>query len=419
MKLKKFIAPTLKEATEAMKEELGDSAIILHTKRNEATSDEGETYEITAGADNNPYDINEKVIDQNKISDLATLDNLKKIAEKFQSSREEKNIENKVATTTATASKSSDELTNLKHEIDSVKDTLGEIADRLKSDRLPEMPKQLRDAFYSLVANEVSEGIARKLIFEISSMMTFFEKVENDVILNILHKKISDRIITAPPVKISDKNSKVITFVGTTGVGKTTTICKIAAICKYFNHYNVAIISVDTYRLAAIDQLKIFTEIANIPLEIAYSTEELNKMINKHQDKQIIFIDTVGRSPKKEEDIKEIKNFIQSTSSHEVHLILSATSSLSAMKETVRQFGQVMPNRLIISKIDEAVSYGNILNIIDYTQLPLSYFTTGQVIPDDIEAVDKNKITGLILRSNVESDGVENDGSSPDLDFSS
>jgi len=74
------------------------------------------------------------------------------------------------------------------------------------------------------------------------------------------------------------------------------------------------------------------------------------------------------------------------------------------MKETVKQFGQVMPNRLIISKIDEAVNYGNILNIIDYTQLPLSYLTTGQVIPDDIEAVDKNKIAGLILRSNVESD---------------
>ena len=399
MKLKKFIAPTLKEATEAMKEELGDSAIILHTKKNEATDEEGENYEVTVGIDNNPYEINEKVIDNNKISDLATLDNLKKIAEKFQSSREEKSSENKVST-----DKNSDDLASLKNELDSVKDTLDEIADRLKSDRIPEMPKQLRDAFNLLVENEVNEGIARDLIFEVSGMMSFFENVEEAVVLNILHKKISERIITAPPVKISDSNSKIITFVGTTGVGKTTTICKIAAVCKYFNHYNVAIISVDTYRLAAIDQLKIFTEIANIPLEVAYSIDELNEMIAKHQDKQIIFIDTVGRSPKQEEHIKEIKNFIQSTSSHEVHLILSATSSLSVMKETVKQFGQVMPNRLIISKIDEAVNYGNILNIIDYTKLPLSYFTTGQVIPDDIDAADKNKIAGLILKSKEVSD---------------
>jgi flagellar biosynthesis protein FlhF len=415
MKLRKFVAPTLKEATEAMKEELGDSAIILHTKRNQATEDEEETYEITVGVDNNPYEINEKVIDRNKISDLATLDNLKKIAEKFQNAREEKSLENKVTV----APKTSDDLTSLKHELDSVKDTLGEIADRLKSERLPEMPKQLRDVFALLIKNEVNEGIAKSLIFEISGMMTFFENVEYDVVLNILHKKIAERIITAPPVKISDNKSKIITFVGATGVGKTTTICKIAAICKYFNHYDVAIISVDTYRLAAIDQLKIFTEIANIPLEIAYSTDELNNMINKHHDKQIIFIDTVGRSPKKEEDIKEIKNFIQSTSSHEVHLILSATTSLSAMKETVKQFGQVMPNRLIISKIDEAVNYGNILNIIDYTQLPLSYFTTGQVIPDDIDAVDKNKIATLIIKSksNGDDDFLEPNAFEPESSF--
>jgi flagellar biosynthesis protein FlhF len=392
MKLKKFTAPTLKEATEAMRTDLGESAIILHTKKLTGELTGNENYEITAAIDNDPLELNTGSFEGGEIPELTTLDNLKKIAEKFQNSREEKvsrDVQND----------KSSELLNLKSELNSVKGTLGEIADRLKSDKLPELPKQLRDLYNLLVNNEIDEKNARNLVYEISEALNFAENVDDELINNILIKKISEKIIIASPLKISHTNSKVITFIGPTGVGKTTTICKIAAVCKYFNHYNVAIISVDTYRLAAIDQLKTFTDIANIPLEIAYTADELNEMIGKHKDKEVIFIDTVGRSPNNAEHIADLKQFVESTSSDEVHLIISASTGLAVMKETVKSFGTIMPNRLIISKIDEAVHFGNILNIIDFSHIPLSYITTGQVIPDDIEAADKNKLSGLILKS--------------------
>ncbi len=375
-----------------MKNELGEGAIILHSKNVKATDSGDDIFEITAAIDDDPIETNPVEKKSGEIiPELNTLANLRRIAEKFQNIREEKSNDLQYQD-------SPTEILNIKNDLSSVKGALGEIADRLKSDKLPELPRILRNFYDIMTQNEVEEKSALDLVYEINEMGTKFE-VPEEAIRNILMKKIADRITVAPAMKLSKKETKIISFIGSTGVGKTTTICKVAAICKYFNHYNIAIISIDTYRLAAIDQLKTFTEIANIPLEIAYNSAELKEQIDKHKDKDVIFIDTVGRSPNNSEHIAEIKSFIESIPSDEVHLIISASTSFSNMKEVVRKFGEIMPNRLVISKVDEAVNYGNIFNIIEYSKLPISYITTGQVIPDDIEIADKSKIAGHILKA--------------------
>ncbi|HEY9187385.1 MAG TPA: flagellar biosynthesis protein FlhF [Ignavibacteria bacterium] len=390
MKIKKFTGISLKEATELMKTELGESAIILNTK-NIVEDETGNTlYEITAAIDEEPIITNNN---SNKavIPELNTLENLRRIAEKFQNIRDN-NLDNSKA-------EKGIEIIDLKSDIDSVKDTLVEIADRLKYDKIPELPAKLKQYYDILISNEIEDKFAREIVFNVYENISLKDTNDDNYIRNLLIKEISDKIVLAPNLKISKNTSKVIAFIGPTGVGKTTTLCKIAAICKFFNHYNIAIVSIDTYRLAAIDQLKTFTDIANISLDIAYDSTELKNMIEKHRDKDIIFIDTVGRSPNNQDHLSELKRLLESISADEVHLIISANTSLSSMKEIVKNFGILMPNRLIFSKVDEAINYGNIINLINFSHLPISYLTTGQVIPDDIEVADKNKLAGLVIKS--------------------
>mgnify|MGYP000977003705 FL=1 len=391
MKIKKFTGISLKEATELMKTELGESAIILNTK-NIVEEETGNTlYEITAAIDEEPIITNNNNSNKAVIPELNTLENLRRIAEKFQNIRDN-NLDNSKA-------EKGIEIIDLKSDIDSVKDTLVEIADRLKYDKIPELPAKLKQYYDILISNEIEDKFAREIVFNIYENISLKDTNDDNYIRNLLIKEISDKIVLAPNLKISKNTSKVIAFIGPTGVGKTTTLCKIAAICKFFNHYNIAIVSIDTYRLAAIDQLKTFTDIANISLNIAYDSTELKNMIEKHRDKDIIFIDTVGRSPNNQDHLSELKRLLESISADEVHLIISANTSLSSMKEIVKNFGILMPNRLIFSKVDEAINYGNIINLINFSHLPISYLTTGQVIPDDIEVADKNKLAGLVIKS--------------------
>jgi len=391
MKIKKFTGISLKEATELMKTELGESAIILNTK-NIVEEETGNTlYEITAAIDEEPIKNNDNIPNKGIVPELNTLENLRRIAEKFQNIKDNNSENSKI--------EKDIEIIDLKSDLDSVKDTLFEIADRLKYDKIPELPTKLKEYYDILISNEIEDKFAREIIFNVYENTSSKDINDDDYIRNLLIKEISDKIVLAPNLKISKNNSKVIAFIGPTGVGKTTTLCKIAAICKFFNHYNIAIVSIDTYRLAAIDQLKTFTDIANISLEIAYDSTELKNMIQKHRDKDIIFIDTVGRSPNNQEHLSELKGLLESISADEVHLIISANTSLSSMKEIIKNFGILMPNRLIFSKIDETINFGNIINLINFSHLPISYLTTGQVIPDDIEIADKNKLAGLVIKS--------------------
>jgi len=391
MKIKKFTGISLKEVTELMKTELGERAIILNTK-NIVEEETGNTlYEITAAIDEEPIITNNNNSNKAVIPELNTLENLRRIAEKFQNIRDN-NLDNSKA-------EKGIEIIDLKSDIDSVKDTLVEIADRLKYDKIPELPAKLKQYYDILISNEIEDKFAREIVFNVYENISLKDTNDDNYIRNLLIKEISDKIVLAPNLKISKNTSKVIAFIGPTGVGKTTTLCKIAAICKFFNHYNIAIVSIDTYRLAAIDQLKTFTDIANISLDIAYDSIELKNMIEKHRDKDIIFIDTVGRSPNNQDHLSELKRLLESISADEVHLIISANTSLSSMKEIVKNFGILMPNRLIFSKVDEAINYGNIINLINFSHLPISYLTTGQVIPDDIEVADKNKLAGLVIKS--------------------
>ena len=398
MKIKKFAGKSLKEVTELMRSELGDNAIILHTKSIPLDDKNSEfQFEITAAIDDEASLKFKESQRTRKIDNESenTFNDLRQLTEKFEKSKDQKNQ------SLESSERQINGMHEIRSELDTVKDTLGVIAQQLKSDKVPTLPKNLKNAYYKLIDNEIDSNISNDIIQNVFNRLSADQLEDMDLIDDMIITKIADHIKTSEPFRVDQKQSKIIVFVGPTGVGKTTTIYKISAICKFFNHFDVAIISTDTYRIGAIDQLKTFTNIANIPFEVAYSPNELDTLVAKHKDKDIILIDTVGRNPRNKNEIEEILKFINAISPDEVHLVISAPTSYNNMERVLKNFGVLMPNRLVFTKIDESLYLGPIFNILYNSKIPLSYITTGQNTPEDILIAESIKIADMVYHGYV------------------
>ena len=194
------------------------------------------------------------------------------------------------------------------------------------------------------------------------------------------------------------EHPKIAALIGATGVGKTTTLAKIAARFVLEDGLSVALITADTYRISAVEQLKTYSDIIGLPLEIVYSSKELFAAIRKHHDKQLVLIDTAGRSQHNEDQMQELRDLLSVDSRIERHLVLSATTKQADAEEIVERFSICNPDCLIFTKTDETRSLGLILNILGKYRSPLSYFTTGQSVPDDIVPARSEKLAELLLR---------------------
>ena len=194
---------------------------------------------------------------------------------------------------------------------------------------------------------------------------------------------------------------KTVALVGPTGVGKTTTVAKLAANFALREKFRVALITADTYRIAAVEQLKTYADLIGIPIEVIYTPQELKNALYRHQDKQLVLIDTAGRSPSNQPQMAELENLLAVDTSIEKHLVLSSTTKFTECLDAVRRFKSSNPQRYLFTKIDEACNLGTILSLMHHEPRPLSYITTGQNVPDDIEPADPERLTNLILRGGI------------------
>ena len=202
---------------------------------------------------------------------------------------------------------------------------------------------------------------------------------------------------------LSGAKPHVVFFIGPTGVGKTTTIAKIASKYKVDYEKKVAFITADTYRIAATEQLQVYANILDAPMSIVYSKEELNEAIEKYAEYDLVFVDTAGFSHKNEEQKEDIRNLIQGVDpeyTSEVYLVLSATTKYRDLLDIVDTYRTISEFKLIFTKLDETSTYGNLLNIKLYSDAELSYTTNGQNVPDDIELFDTQKIVKQLLGGN-------------------
>ena len=186
---------------------------------------------------------------------------------------------------------------------------------------------------------------------------------------------------------------------GTTGVGKTTTLAKIAAKFVLESQASAALITADTYRISAVEQLRTYSDILGLPLEIVYTPAELSKAIVKHRTKDLILIDTAGRSQYNDYQLKELQELLSINQRIEKHLVLSVTTKQSDAKDIIERFSVCEPDKIIFTKTDETGTLGSIVNLLAKQQrLGLSYLSNGQSVPDDIIAASADTLTDLLLR---------------------
>jgi flagellar biosynthesis protein FlhF len=196
---------------------------------------------------------------------------------------------------------------------------------------------------------------------------------------------------------VSDK-PQLVALIGATGVGKTTTIAKLAARQANRRGKQVAVITIDNYGIAANEQLKSYTRIIGIPLETAVNPAELNQAIKKHKQKDLIFIDTPGINPNNQTQIRELESYFAKLPDLQKHLVVSVATKEKDLRKILQAFQEVGVQRLLFSKVDESKTYGNMLNALIRSNIPLSFLSCGRRVPDDIEAGSIQKLVDLIFR---------------------
>ncbi|MBD3315540.1 MAG: hypothetical protein GF344_07110, partial [Chitinivibrionales bacterium] len=182
-----------------------------------------------------------------------------------------------------------------------------------------------------------------------------------------------------------DEHPRIVAFVGPTGAGKTTTLAKLAAHYGLSRRVMTSIITADTYRIAAIDQIRTFADIVGIGLQVIFSPEEARGALEACENDDVVLVDTAGRSQRNKEHMRDLESFLEMLRPDETHLVLSAATKESDLVDTIKRYRELGVNRLLFTKLDETVRLGNVFNVVSRSGIPVSYFTFGQSVPDDIE----------------------------------
>lgn len=251
-----------------------------------------------------------------------------------------------------------------------------------------------------MLENEVQEEYIEQIIQAVETGKRKDWTLDN--VLAGVYQKIILKIGQPHLIDIRTKNTKYIFFVGPTGVGKTTTIAKIASTLKLTKKTKVALITSDTYRIAAVEQLKTYANILGIPLEVVYAPDEMDKTMENLKNFDLVLVDTAGRSHQNAEQIDDIKELLEKVpeKDKEVYLVLSATTKYKDLVKICQKYSGITKYYLVFTKLDETDTVGNIFNIRMMTGAPLSYATWGQNVPDDIGKIDAQKMTKQLLGGN-------------------
>jgi|YelNatPaOPRAMG01_1025707.scaffolds.fasta_scaffold00063_46 flagellar biosynthesis protein FlhF len=385
MQIKKFVASTLKEATIQMKDELGSEAIILSTRiiPGNGKNSLKKYFEITAGIESGPSLPSSKDVfkENSNLSKPSFQEELKKLSEKIYHSQPHP--------------------TNLTAIQTKVKKTKSEQKELEKIS----IERELKEIVETLLQREVKRNVVSSILSQLKKHKSFLHpsNLDSYVVSSIASLVPTYRFEVEKGLSGKQKRNrpKTVALVGPTGVGKTTCIAKLAVISKILHNLDVGLISIDTYRLGALDQLRIFSEISNIDMLVAYEPSDIQGLMNSFKKKDIVFIDTAGRSQRNLEQLKSAKEFLTAAHVDETFLVLSSTGTTKNLFDVAEKFKIYDYNSVIFTKIDEAASLGNILNVVTDFDVPISFFTNGQVIPDDIISADPEFTANMIYTGKI------------------
>ena len=250
--------------------------------------------------------------------------------------------------------------------------------------------------FTDLIEADLSESLARELV-DRAAAQAGDDPRDPQQLRALVVEMIEAEIAVAGPIGASPGRRHLVALVGPTGVGKTTTIAKLAANFRLRERRRVGLITVDTYRVAAVEQLRTYADIIDLPMEIVATPREMHQALARMADLDLVLMDTAGRSPRDEVKILELRAMLAEAAPDEVHLVLSSVASAASLAKTAEQFATVGTTALVLTKLDEAASLGNLLPLVRSSRLPLSYVTHGQNVPDDIAPAEAGRLARGIL----------------------
>jgi flagellar biosynthesis protein FlhF len=366
MRTKTYRAGTMKEALSQVRRDLGGEAVILGTRevRRRRLLGLGTREVIEVTASDGPV---------------------------APSVRVDTGFESSTGTSPALHAQFSEQLSRLHAMVEDLS-RLGRL-DHL----LPDLPSELVPTYAMLLEAEVPEVLARRLMRHVAESLEPEEAHRPDAVRDALRDAVESCLPIAPPIAVVPGTRRVVALVGPTGVGKTTTVAKLAANFKLVHGLRPGLVTVDTYRIAAVEQLRTYAEIIDLPLAVANAPNEMRRAIDELGNVDLVLIDTAGRSPRDEVKIRELADFLIEARPDEVHLVLSAVAGERSLRAAVERFAVARADRLILTKLDEADGLGGVLAVIGQANRPVSYLTTGQAVPDDIEPADRRRLARLIL----------------------
>jgi flagellar biosynthesis protein FlhF len=287
---------------------------------------------------------------------------------------------------------------SLSQEMNSLKTMVSDLVRQANHQKAPAVPEDLFEYYQQLVTNQVADELAAEMVSTLQKTLRPEHLSQPQFVKEKLAEQLEKMIPSAGAIRRTKTvGPHIVALIGPTGVGKTTTIAKLAANLKLRDKHRVGLITLDTYRIAAVDQLKKYADIIGSPLRVVNTTDDLSDAIRSMNDCEYILIDTAGRSPKDTMKLNELRSFLDVAAPDEVHLVLSTTASPSCIQLAIDRFNDVRVDKILFTKLDEAAHVGVVLNVIRKVNKSLSYITTGQDVPNDIEVGRGKKLAQLIL----------------------
>lgn len=409
MIIKKFTAKTEKEAIENARAELGEGVVVMNVK---PVKPKGlfaflktPMMEVTVALEEESEKLTAAVSAINSV--IASSQNKEEEAAKSASANNTPVMETHEKQDGSAVKEKRENNSAIEEKLDSLQSLLEQQLQKPEDEKEEaqeekkeetETDKFMHLLHNTMLENEVDEKYAREIMEEIELINK--PNIPFDYALANIYQKMILKFGKPSGIEPASNGIKLVFFIGPTGVGKTTTIAKIASKFRVDEKKKVALLTADTYRIAAAEQLRTYANILEVPFRVIYTVEEINKALEDFKDYDYILIDTAGHSHQNMTQKDNMRNIIHSVDDRvesEVHLVLSATTKYKDLISIADSYKEMADYKLIFTKLDETTTLGNLLNLRLYTGASLSYVTYGQNVPDDIEDFNPQKTVKRLL----------------------
>lgn len=395
MFVKRFIAKDMQEAIRKINAEFGADAVILQNKTVRKKGVKGllakPMVEVTAAYEpsHKKKDEKAKITRQTEGKPIET----REVSEEMK--------QPKAVKEPAQKKEEDEKVKQLYKQIDELKNVVSDFSNKIRAANR-ETPLAFSPDILKLYNDLIERDVHEELSNEIASQTQTVKNRKEVETATVAEQLILDKLGEPMPLRPRKYKQNIILLAGPTGAGKTTTLAKLAGSFKFKEHLDVGLINTDTYRVGAMEQAKIYAEIMDISISTVYNPGELKEAIRAMENKDVVLIDTAGKSVKEEPHRKELLNLIEAANPDEIFLVMSIGTGFKACRDIICNYSFLGSYKLIITKLDEVSTWGNVLNIANFSKKPLSYVTMGQNVPDDIQKADAQMLAGNIMGYEVE-----------------